>query len=311
MLLKNFLFVFLLTVVSINQLDAKKITDNPIGNESAFWTFLFAGNTQEAIKLLDKGINPNTIAPTPNDNIPAIIYATTHGYSDVVDKLIEKGADLNITGGQSNAPALYYAITQFGTGYGYLDGTKSPIYDPEKIKIALKLIGIGAEVKDVYLHLAAQGGYFEIVDALIKKKAVIDIFSRDNYGLKASAYARDERTLKLLGKDNITYMQDEIIKNRQKLDDKFDYSRLWPRNSKVLFIGEYHYDKFTKSTVINLIEKLIKQGITITYFGTEFLCQDDQSKIDKWQKGEAIIINEACGAPAKWEEYLPINEKIK
>ena len=310
MLLKNFIFILLLTVIFSNQLYAKRIGgDVQMGGERAFWDSLFAGKTQEAIKLLDNGVNPNTMAPPPDYNMPAIIYATTQGYSNVVDKLVEKQVYLDAKGGSSDGPALYYAITQFGTGYSYLDGTKKPTYNPEKVKIALHLINAGAQIEDTYLHLASQGGYFEIVNALIKKGA--NRGALDIYGLRASAYARDEQTLKLLGKDNVTDVQDEAIKTRQKMDDKFDYSKLWPKDSQVLFIGEYHFSKFLRNTAVDLVEKLVKQGVVITHFGTEFICQDDQPQIDKWQKGEPVTITQVCGAPGKWETYQPINEKIK
>ncbi|MEI6079549.1 MAG: hypothetical protein WCQ53_02795 [bacterium] len=75
---------------------------------------------------------------------------------------------------------------------------------------------------------------------------------------------------------------DNVTKNGK--GKTIDYSKIWPKDSQVLFIGEKHSDFETvNNEIINMLPKFKEQGLT--HFATEFQLSGMQSLIDQYQLG--------------------------
>lgn len=99
------LAVFMLAVSLLAfspELSAKKKKIKPTAQEKELQTAVLQNNKQKVIDLLDAGVNVNAQALSGESMLATATYA---GYVDMVNVLLEKGADPNF----ADSPALFYA----------------------------------------------------------------------------------------------------------------------------------------------------------------------------------------------------------
>jgi len=128
------------------------------------------GDAEEVRDLLERGANPDP----PFVNAPPIYTAAEHGYDEVVEALVEHGADCNAPDGFGESP-LNMAI--LGTWRGDVQ---------RQYRIAELLIKHGANVHgrdhigETPLHVAATMDQPELANLLLQHGALIN--AQDNWG---------------------------------------------------------------------------------------------------------------------------------
>ena len=117
------------------------------------------------------------------DNIPALDEAAFHCQAEIVDYLINKGADVNFKSGRHNSTALHVAACRC---------------DNEKIiKLLIDQgaeINIGTDQSETPLMCAAENGNLAVIQVLIDKGANINAIS-GIYGT-ALDYAYEKKQIK-------------------------------------------------------------------------------------------------------------------
>src|SRR6185503_1640100 len=129
-----------------------------------------AGDTRKVFQLLDQGLNVNVTFPQDESEfsgMTVLMVASLHGYSELVEELIKRGADVNLkryvgdtslmfaahTGSVKTVSALIRAganpnATVMSPHAGELSPLNNAINSdsPERVEIAQILIGAKAEV---------------------------------------------------------------------------------------------------------------------------------------------------------------------
>jgi len=152
---------------------------------------VISNNLDKVENLLKEGadINITYSKATDSDNgsITPVLYAASYGYTKLLEFLVDKGADLNLTDSQGNNPLLGATIRD----------------NYANVKFLLdKGANINAKDNDgnTSLMIASRQGYRKIVDLLINKDAKIDeIDNKNNYtALMYATYFSEKDIIKLL-----------------------------------------------------------------------------------------------------------------
>jgi len=211
-------------------------------------------NNFEGLKKVLKTLDEMDINKEYNDDI-LLVYASKHGYIDIMKLLIEKGAEVNIEDADGMTP-LYWAainnnahITKFliedkGAEVDYeginsttalIEASKHGYIDIVKLLIANGAnINIKASVSKTPLHYAVNIGYMDIAEFLIKEGAVVDV--EDGDGMTPLHYAVEESN-----RDMIKFLIDKGADINSK-----------NRNGEVAL--KYPYDKDDKEMVEFMLE---------------------------------------------------------
>jgi hypothetical protein len=132
------------------------------------------------------------------------------------------------------------------------------------------------------LHYAVMYEHYNIAKMLLNKDADKNI--KDNFDSRPVMYRVSDRNfLQLLGKDEDVIALENAYKNSVNIKKDFDYSAIWPPDTNVLFIGESHIPDNLK-VAETLIRGLIKSGVKLTHYATEFITVREQPVIDMYQE---------------------------
>ncbi len=124
----------------------------------------YIGNTDIVQLLLENGANVNLV---DDENDTPLHCACLHGHFTIAQSLLEHGTNVNVVGGDGDTP-LHYACAK---GYFYL------------VRLLLKHkanIHVTNDIQETPLHKASRNGRFTITKLLLKKKADINATDEDN-----------------------------------------------------------------------------------------------------------------------------------
>ena len=132
------------------------------------WLVWAAQNGHLAIveKLIERGVNINVNDFSDNDYATALQYAAGNGHASVVQLMIDNGADIH-----SDSEFAVRKAAQYG-----------------HLPVVEVLFKYGADIRalnDAALEFAAENGHLHVVEFLIKNG--VDIQSIDNRGLQSTA----------------------------------------------------------------------------------------------------------------------------
>lgn len=215
-----------------------------------FIDLLMLGKPLEALKILDKGANPNAFH---FEHLPAIYIAANKGYEDVVRQLIEKGAIIDAKGSNKKESLEQVSALLTSSAKGNLTITDLLVSNGANIEIQDKS-GITP------LMTACYRGHAHIVAYLIKRGASLE--KKDSYGYTALMYATNSGNIKCV---------ETLVKNSADIEAKDNDD-----STPIMFAAQHGYSE--------IVKLLLEKGANKSYKGKHGLNAIDFAKQNNHQE---------------------------